>query len=130
MLKKSIFSLVIVGFFGISMAQAMWCRCHRQFHREPLHTAVRQDDERMVAWLLSSRQNADDINIRDAEGSTPLHIAVQKGNLGMVKLLVEQGADVLARDAQGCVPACCTPCFEIHSYLAPYMAAQRSDIAS
>lgn len=48
------------------------------------------NDTAMVALLL--RHNADP-NARDANDVTPLLLAVQVGNIDMVKALVDAGAD-------------------------------------
>lgn len=45
-----------------------------------------------------------DINHADRSGVTPLHIAVLKGSLPMVKLLLEAGADCLSADSLGQSP--------------------------
>jgi len=46
-----------------------------------------------------------DVNIRFSSGMTPLHIAVARGRLDMVKYLVAQGADTSAMDKDYAVPA-------------------------
>lgn len=50
---------------------------------------------------LSRRQ---DIDLTDAGGRTPLHIAAETGNGALLKALVEKGASVNARDASGQTP--------------------------
>ncbi|HWN90691.1 MAG TPA: ankyrin repeat domain-containing protein, partial [Verrucomicrobiae bacterium] len=55
-------------------------------------------------WVSKVRQRlADDsalVNIMDA-GHAPLHLAAKDGHLGVVKLLIEAGADVNLRSAEG-----------------------------
>src|SRR5205823_1779348 len=55
-------------------------------------------------WVSKVRQRlADDptlVNIMDA-GRAPLHLAAKGGHLGVVKLLIEAGANVNLRDAEG-----------------------------
>lgn len=40
----------------------------------------------------------------DANGTTPLHSAAVMGRTDACKMLVEQGADVCAKDANGWIP--------------------------
>ena len=42
-----------------------------------------------------------DINRADSMGFTPLHIAVQKGNIKLTKMLLKNGADINAKDNFG-----------------------------
>jgi ankyrin repeat protein len=55
-------------------------------------------------WVSKVRQRLTDdsalVNIMDA-GRAPLHLAAKGGHLGVVKLLIEAGADVNLRDAEG-----------------------------
>lgn len=69
---------------------------------------------RQLQFLLAQRRRivsagfqapADlDVNVADRSGVTPLHMAVLKGNLAMVKLLLEAGADCLCPDSLGKSP--------------------------
>ncbi|MGL5804455.1 MAG: ankyrin repeat domain-containing protein, partial [Xenococcaceae cyanobacterium] len=59
---------------------------------EELFDAIEeQQDFNKVRKMI---ENGCDVNIREAEDCTPLIAAVRVGNLEMVKLLVELGADV------------------------------------
>lgn len=49
--------------------------------------------------------NGADINAIDEYGYTPLHSAAKNGYLEIVKVLVEQGADVNIRTVDGKTPA-------------------------
>ena len=44
------------------------------------------------------------VNNKDKEGLTPLHFAVQQGNLELVRYLVESAAGVNNRDNEGLTP--------------------------
>lgn len=57
------------------------------------------------------------INTPDADGNTLLHYAVSTDNLEMVKLLVEHGADVNAKDCTGQYPTDYVDSYEVHQYL-------------
>ena len=39
-----------------------------------------------------------DANLAMADGRTPIHIAAESGNIGVIKLLLENEADILAID--------------------------------
>ena len=39
-----------------------------------------------------------DANLAMADGRTPIHIAAEAGNIGVIKLLLENEADILATD--------------------------------
>ena len=45
-----------------------------------------------------------DLEARDANGWTPLHLAASSGRAKVVNLLLDRGADIDARDANGCTP--------------------------
>ena len=49
-------------------------------------------------------ENGADVNIKDDNGSTPLHGAVTFGRTEVAKLLVENGADLRARNNDGATP--------------------------
>ncbi|OHE95143.1 hypothetical protein CORC01_09530 [Colletotrichum orchidophilum] len=64
----------------------------------PLHKAVDENFEQGVRLLLENGANP---NRRNSVYQTPLFLAVELGQLGMAKLLVEFGADVHACDTDG-----------------------------
>lgn len=57
-----------------------------------LHRAVREGDQVRVAELIHEGWNVNDRS--DPKMLTPLNISAEKGDLGMAKLLVANGADV------------------------------------
>ncbi|KAJ1484228.1 ankyrin repeat-containing domain protein [Baffinella frigidus] len=52
-----------------------------------------------LTWLLLGR--GADVSAKSNEGATPLHIAADAGQEGMVRLLIEHGADVWAKTSRG-----------------------------
>lgn len=45
-----------------------------------------------------------DVNTKDSDESTPLHVAAHSGNSKVVKMLIDAGADVRAVDDEGLTP--------------------------
>jgi ankyrin repeat protein len=65
-----------------------------------LHWAARHGQTEQVRTLLEQG----DLEARDLQGRTPLHIAVLSGHEAVVDVLIEAGADVNARDNWGIPP--------------------------
>lgn len=63
--------------------------------------AVKLKDLAAAAFMI--KQGAD-IHLRVKDGNTVLHLATGNGDLDMVKMLVGNGADVLAQNSQGKTP--------------------------
>lgn len=68
---------------------------------ERMFEAIRKGDIKTVEKMLDS---GFDVNATNADKMTPLHIAAIIGNLDIVKLLVNRGADVNAQDYVGYTP--------------------------
>ncbi|KAK8036307.1 hypothetical protein PG993_008921 [Apiospora rasikravindrae] len=58
-----------------------------------LHIAAAQDDQGDMGPLHMLLIRGADVNVRDSEGRTPLHIAVKNGRLQVTKALIAFGAD-------------------------------------
>lgn len=72
-------------------------------HNQPMHAAIALgDSEETILLLLEAGA---DVNATQAGGFTPLHQAAAAGKLGMVKLLLANGAQPDARCNQGKLPA-------------------------
>lgn len=69
---------------------------------EELNHAVIGDDPKRVAYLLQKKHA--NVNARDLQGETPLQNAIRKGSMGLVKYLVDHGADVSLQDRDGWTP--------------------------
>lgn len=64
-----------------------------------LHVACKLGRLQIAQLLLA--KSADLIGVKDAHDRTVLHHAILNGNLALVKLLVEKGANVAIKDKQG-----------------------------
>ena len=60
-------------------------------------------------WHAAPRHRGTDINARDYQGWTALHMAVQNGSLALVKELLDLGADPSALDNKGATPMTYAP---------------------
>ena len=69
----------------------------------PLHHAVRQQclTEKFTSTVEALLEAGCEVDIRDKRGATPLMLACLFGNVEMVKLLLENRADLEARDKEG-----------------------------
>jgi len=67
-----------------------------------LHEACRNKRSADVVKLLLSRGS--EVNAKDNNGYTPLHIAALNGCYDIIKILIESGADKNAKDNDGNTP--------------------------
>jgi|ETN07SMinimDraft_1059922.scaffolds.fasta_scaffold27627_4 ankyrin repeat protein len=57
-----------------------------------------------IALVRRELSRGADVNAKDKDGFTPLHLAANKGHKEIVKLLIAEGADVNAKDDGGRTP--------------------------
>ncbi len=69
--------------------------------QQDFHEAVRKGDQSEWSRLLRGCCRGVNVNVFDGEGQTPLHQSVIDGNLELVKLLVQFGADVRLANRDG-----------------------------
>jgi ankyrin repeat protein len=74
------------------------------WEREKVATDLQAGKKLMSALLKLLQDKGADINIRDAQGFTPLHIAVAEKFLETIRLLLNSGAEVNARNYAGATP--------------------------
>jgi ankyrin repeat protein len=68
---------------------------------EEVFRAIRDNDLATLKQLVSKKEDA---GLADSRGTTPLHYAAALGSVESVKLLIEAGADVQARNAMDATP--------------------------
>ena len=66
----------------------------------PLHIAAKKDNL-VIIQILVQNGHPDDIDVRDTEDYTPLHVAAQNGHDRSAALLVSMGANVCSKTAEG-----------------------------
>jgi ankyrin repeat protein len=75
--------------------------------RTPLHLAVLRSDPPNTRTVLLLLELGADVNCSDESKQTPLHMATLSGQMDMVKLLLQHGANPLARKFKGHQPWVC-----------------------
>ncbi|GFP94771.1 acyl-coa-binding domain-containing protein 1 [Phtheirospermum japonicum] len=65
---------------------------------DAIHVFAREGDEEK---LLKCIESGVPLNLKDSEGHTPLHWAVDRGHLNVTTLLLDKNADVNAKDNDG-----------------------------
>ncbi|KAH6822185.1 acyl-CoA binding protein 2 [Perilla frutescens var. hirtella] len=68
---------------------------------DAIHAFAREGDEEN---LLKCIESGVPLNVKDSEGRTPLHWAVDRGHLNITALLLNKNADVNAKDGEGQSP--------------------------
>ena len=67
-----------------------------------IHDLVQRGDVAQVKAFIEA--HPDLVNAKDDRNCTPLHFSVNKGDVELVRFLVDKGADMTARDADGDSP--------------------------
>jgi ankyrin repeat protein len=91
---------------------------HPEFGQTALHAGVDECQYDAISVLLAAaaESQADHIicNLADPKGQTPLHLAVIRGSMSIIELLITHGADIARIDdiGQTCLHLCCELGFE------------------
>jgi len=72
----------------------------RNGDKEKLFSAIKSGNTEQVRQLITT----DNVNDKNGEGKTPLHIAARTGNLEIIELLIKSGANIEANDNTGKTP--------------------------
>jgi ankyrin repeat protein len=86
-----VFPLVLISLFATPALEAA-----------EIHDAVRQGDLETVMQLINGDPSL--VNERMERGYSPLHWAVNRNDTAITRLLIDQGADLEAKDADGDTP--------------------------
>jgi ankyrin repeat protein len=88
---------------GATCAVAVFCSVwlHAQTTDSRLLEAVKRGDREAVRSLIAQKV---DVNLAEADGTTPLHWAAERGDVEMATLLVRSGANVRAANRYGVTP--------------------------
>ena len=70
----------------------------------PLTFAISKNDVELVKILLEDKNNKADVNLKNSLGKIPLILACEKGNLDIIKLLINQKVDVNCKNKDGETP--------------------------
>ncbi len=82
----------IMGFTGV--VEIRWSEI-------PLFGAIAQDDNEAVKQLINSGFK---VNTKSSNGQTALHVAVEFGNLEIIRFLLKKGANVNVKDSEKRTP--------------------------
>ncbi|PON81239.1 Notch [Trema orientale] len=94
------------------------------FKMDAIHNFAREGE---VDNLLKCIESGVPVNLKDSEGRTPLHWAVDRGHLNMSELLVSRNADVNAKDNEGQTPLHYAAMCEREA-IAEYLVKQDADL--
>ncbi len=95
------------------LASGVWLNARNHSGWGLVHFAAKKDTPNAMLWMARQNelrgpggQELFDFSLPGGEDSwTPLHIAAYNGNLAIIQVLLSQGADVFARNADGRRPA-------------------------
>lgn len=70
--------------------------------RSPLHIAIEEKSPEAIVQILVRKEA--ELNKKDMDGNTPLHYALNNGNYGSAKVIINAGADIFIRNKDGMSP--------------------------
>ncbi|MBU8932900.1 MAG: ankyrin repeat domain-containing protein [candidate division Zixibacteria bacterium] len=92
---------------------------------DPLHEAIQNNDTTMVQSLIL--EAPDQLESRDSNNNTPLHVAVLENNTAIAKMLLTAGAEVDAGDNEGS-PALITAAMRGYLDMARLLISKGADV--
>ncbi|XP_021909327.1 acyl-CoA-binding domain-containing protein 2 [Carica papaya] len=91
---------------------------------EAIHAIAR---EGQLDHLVKCIESGVSVNVKDSEGRTPLHWAVDRGHINIVEALVSNNADINAKDNEGQTPLHYAVVCEREA-IAEFLVKQNADI--
>lgn len=70
--------------------------------RSPLHIAIEEKSPESIVQILVKKEA--ELDKKDMDGNTPLHYALENGNYGAAKVIINAGADIFIRNKDGMSP--------------------------
>ncbi|CAI8598529.1 unnamed protein product [Vicia faba] len=101
-------------------------QCSGESKMDAIHGFAREGD---MTNLLKCVESGVSVNLKDSEGRTPLHWAVDRGHLDVTELLLGRNADVNAKDNDGQTPLHYAVTCEREA-IAEYLVKHSADINS
>jgi ankyrin repeat protein len=95
-------------------------------NRQEVHSAVASDDVARLREYVENRPES--IQERDRDGCTPLLVAARDGRLEAVKILVELGAEIEARDPIYLRTPLAWASFHAHPEVAEFLLRSGADV--
>jgi ankyrin repeat protein len=92
--------------------------------KRDIFSAVKDGDTASVKRLIDAGA---DVNARNLDGNTPLHLACLWGHMDIVRLLIETGAELNTRDDSDCTPLHLT-CFRGLTEIARFLIEHGADV--
>lgn len=88
----------------------------------PLHIAASKEILELTKLILADATSATLLQATNNQGNTPLHIAAANDNVEVAKLLVDKGAPLLVRNADGLTPFTLAATDDADSAIAKYIS--------
>ncbi len=86
-------------FFGSVSTVLLLCSLAAPLGAGEIHEAIRRGDAAAVERLIAADPSL--LRAKDADGSPPLNVAAQAGNVALARLLLDAGADINLGDNEG-----------------------------
>jgi ankyrin repeat protein len=93
----------VIALIAVGCCIGLW-RLRQRVRRQASHTLLAATETGDVQQMRGALAQGADINMRNAQGWTPLHIAAAGGDVTVLALLLQHGADVHAESNLGTTP--------------------------